>query len=79
MAPGATPGRGRPHPFGRSVLATIWGDLAVVAADGRVQGFVDTPPDLELFEIGADYILGTTTDELGVERVQLWSLDRTPG
>ena len=54
----------------------IW---TIFAADGRVQGFVDIPPDLELFEIGADYILGTTTDELGVERVQLWPLDRTPG
>ena len=53
----------------------IW---TVFGAHGRVQGFVDTPPDLELFEIGADYILGTTTDELGVERVQLWPLDRSP-
>lgn len=167
---------GRPHPFGRSVLATVWGPLAVVAAndsyelhaydsdgiltrvvrrdhdlrapirteldawfagsygdrseedqarlhalfegmtlveffpafsalqsdplgylwvqeyrfpeqdenvwtvfdgDGRVQGFVETPPDLNVFEIGEDYILGTTTDELGVERVQLWPLERT--
>lgn len=169
---------GRPHPFGRSVLATVWGPLAVVAAndsyeirahdsdgilakivrrdhelrapiraeldawfagnygdrseedqarlyalfegmtlveffpafsalqsdppgylwvheyrfpeqdenvwtvfdpDGRVQGFVETPPDLDVFEIGDDYILGAMTDELGVERVQLWPLERTPG
>ena len=169
---------GRPHPFGRSVLATVWGSLAVVAAndsyeiraydsdgilakivrrdhelrsptqaeldawfagsygdrseeeqarlhalfegmtlvesfpafsalqadpmgylwvqeyrlpgqsenvwtifdaDGRVQGFVETPPDLEVFEIGEDYILGTTVDDLGVERVELWPLNRNPG
>ena len=25
----------RPHPFGRSVLATVWGDLAVVALTDR--------------------------------------------
>ena len=169
---------GRPHPFGRSVLATVWGPLAVVSAndtyeiraydrdgtlatiirrdhelrpptraeldawftgsygnrseedqarlhalfegmtlveffpafsalhsdpldylwvqeyrfpeqnenvwtvfdeEGRVQGFVETPPGLEVFEIGEDYILGTTTGDLGVERVQLWPLDRNPG
>ena len=172
------PPTARPHPFGRSVLATVWGDLAVVAAndryeipaydrdghlvrivrrnhglrvptqaeldsvltaswadrseedqarlrglsegmtpveffpafsalhsdphghlwvqeynfpgqhdniwtvfdaDGRVQGFVETPSGLDVFEIGEDYILGTTTDELGVERVQLWPLDRRAG
>ncbi len=55
---------------------TIW---TVFDADGRVQGLVETPPDLEVFEIGEDHILGTTTDELGVERVQLWPLDRTAG
>ena len=169
---------GRPHPFGRSVLATVWGRLAVVAAndryevraydgdgtlaaivrrdhelrtptqaeldawfnrtyadrpeddrtrlgalfegmtlveffpafsalhsdppgnlwvqeynfpeqneniwtvfdpDGRVLGFVETPGGLDVLEIGEDYILGTTTDELGVERVQLWPLDRRAG
>ncbi len=55
---------------------TIW---TVFDADGRVQGLVETPPDLEVFEIGEDHILGTTTDELGVERVQLWPLDRATG
>ena len=27
-------------------------------------------------EIGEDYILGEATDELGVEYVQMWGLDR---
>lgn len=54
----------------------VW---TVFDADGRVQGFVETPRDLEVFEIGDDYILGMTEDELGVERVQLWPLDRNPG
>lgn len=51
----------------------------VFDTDGRVQGFVETPRDLEVYEIGEDYVLGGTTDELGVERVQLWPLERTPG
>ena len=48
----------------------------VFDADGRVKGLVETPPDLDLFEIGEDYILGKTADEFDVERVQLWPLDR---
>lgn len=48
----------------------------VFDADGRVQGFVETPRDLDVFEIGEDYVLGMTADELDVERVQVWPLDR---
>ena len=44
--------------------------------DGLVQGFVETPPGLVIYEIGEDYILGKVEDELSVEYVQLWSLDR---
>ena len=51
----------------------VW---TVFDAEGRVQGFVETPPGLDVFEIGQDYVLGRTMDELGVERVQLWPLDR---
>ena len=50
----------------------------VFDAEGRVQGLVETPADLDVFEIGEDYILGKTADELDVERVQVWPLDRTP-
>lgn len=55
---------------------SIW---TVFDEGGRVQGFVETPPELEVFEIGEDYVLGASTDELGVESVQLWPLERTPG
>ncbi len=55
---------------------SIW---TVFDSGGRVQGFVETPRNLDVVEIGEDYILGTTTDELGVERVQLWPLERTAG
>ncbi len=45
--------------------------------DGIVLGFVETPPGLVIYEIGADYILGKVRDELRVEYVQLWPLDRS--
>jgi len=37
------------------------------------------PSGLGVFEIGEDYILGRARDELGVEHVQLWGLDRGAG
>ncbi len=52
---------------------TLW---TVFDPDGIVQGFVETPPDLEIYEIGEDYIVGKARDELGVEYVQLWELAR---
>ena len=44
--------------------------------EGRVLGFLETPVGLNLWEIGADYILGHIEDELGVEYVQVWPLER---
>lgn len=44
--------------------------------EGRVLGFVETPDRLEIFEIGEDYILGRSWDEMYVEYVQLWALER---
>ncbi len=51
----------------------------VFDAEGRVRGLAETPPGMRTFEIGEDYILGWTYDELGVEYVQLWSLERSAG
>ena len=45
--------------------------------DGHVLGFVETPPGLDIHQIGADYILGHATDEDGIEYVRLWPLSRT--
>ena len=53
--------------------------LAIFDPDGHVLGFVETPEGLEIYEIGADYILGRVGDELGVQSIQLWSLERTEG
>ena len=44
---------------------------------GHVLGFVETPPGLRIYEIGADYLLGHATDEDGIEYVRLWPLERT--
>lgn len=59
------PGEARPAP--------LW---TVFDPGGRVLGFVETPKGLGVLEIGEDYILGRTMDELGVESIQLWPLER---
>ena len=59
------PGEERPAP--------LW---TVFDPAGRVLGFVETPKDLAILEIGEDYLLGNTRDDLGVERIQLWPLER---
>ena len=53
---------------------TLW---TVFEREGRALGFVETPAGLSIFEIGEDYILGRTTDGLGVEYVQTWELTRS--
>lgn len=53
---------------------SLW---TVFGPDGRALGFVETPDGLEIHEIGEDYILGAMEDDLGVESVQLWPLERS--
>lgn len=61
---------------GERRASPLW---TVFDPDGRVLGFVETPPGLRIYEIGEDYILGRATDDLGVEYVQVWSLERSSG
>lgn len=61
----ALPGMDRPAP--------LW---TVFDAEGQALGFIETPDGLSVLEIGADYLLGRATDELGVESVQVWALER---
>jgi hypothetical protein len=49
---------------------------AVFAPDGPALGTVTTPPALRVLEIGEDYLLGVWQDELDVEYVRLYRLDR---
>jgi hypothetical protein len=51
----------------------------VFAADGAMLGDVEIPTDLEITEIGADYVLGVATDEMDVERVRLHRLLKPAG
>ena len=58
---------------GEDPSRTVW---TVFDREGVVQGFVDTSSDLEVYEIGADYVLGRSKDEFGTEYVQVWGLER---
>ena len=44
--------------------------------EGRVLGYFETPEGMSLLEIGADYILAKVRNDLDVESVQLWPLER---
>jgi hypothetical protein len=48
----------------------------VVDRAGRVIGRAGVPPHFKLLQAGRDFLLGVATDELGVEQVQEYRLDR---
>lgn len=48
----------------------------VVDGDGRAVGRVTLPPRTSPLEIGTDYILGLTRDDLDIEQLTLWRLTR---
>lgn len=52
------------------------GGAWVFAPSGELMGEVAFPSAFEPLEIGRDYVLGVVTDELDVERVQLFAIDR---
>ena len=49
-------------------------DTQLIAVDTSTHP--EVPHVVVIYEIGADYILGKTRDELRVEYAQLWRLDR---
>jgi len=51
-------------------------EWTVFDREGRIRGTVRTPDRTQVLEIGQDYLLGRVSDELDVEYVRLWSLDR---
>ena len=59
------PGMDRPAP--------LW---TVFDPEGHALGFIETPEGLTVYEIGADYLLGHATNEMGVGSVQVWALER---
>lgn len=48
----------------------------VLDALGRGVARLTTPPRTRILEVGADYVLGVTLDEMDVESVTLWGLRR---
>jgi hypothetical protein len=50
----------------------------VFDSDGHLETRLRTPRGLEILEIGSDYILGVSEDDLDVEFVQLFALKRPP-
>ncbi len=64
------------EPPGEELPNVLW---TVFDPDGSMLGFVETPEELEVYEIGENYVLGRVTDELGVEFVQAWPLERVEG
>lgn len=73
---------------GRDARGLIWAKLfrtpaesgperwLVFEEDGSLVGLVGLPEGSQVFEIGEDYVLGTWSDELDIEHVRLWPLDR---
>jgi hypothetical protein len=48
----------------------------ILDGDGRLVGRLETPEGLRPMEIGVDHILALATDELGIEEVRLYGLQR---
>ena len=52
------------------------GEWSVFDPAGRWLGQVEMPPGLDVAEIGSDYVAGVWVDELGVEYVRLYALEK---
>ena len=61
---------------GEGEEGVVW---TVFDPEGHALGLIETPEGLEIYEIGEDYLLGKVEGELGVDYIQLWSLNRGDG
>ncbi|MEX0893724.1 MAG: hypothetical protein WEB88_16275 [Gemmatimonadota bacterium] len=48
----------------------------IFSVDGPLQGSVALPPDFEIHQIGSDYLLGIWRDDMDVEHVRMYALER---
>jgi hypothetical protein len=48
----------------------------VFGAGGRHLGTIELPAGLEVYQIGTDFVLGKVRDELGVDYVQLYRIEK---
>jgi hypothetical protein len=53
------------------------GRWTVFDPEGRMLGTVATPARFRVFEIGTDYVLGVWADDMDVEHVRLFTLEKT--
>ncbi len=51
-------------------------EYIVFGADGRHLGTIELPAGLEVYQIGPDFVLGKVRDELGVDYVQLYGIEK---
>ncbi|MDE2653066.1 MAG: hypothetical protein OXI71_04540 [Gemmatimonadota bacterium] len=58
---------------GEDAPGRLW---TIFDPDGRILGYFETPEGMGVYEIGEDYILGVTRDEMDVATVHMWSLER---
>jgi hypothetical protein len=49
---------------------------SIFDSQGRWLGVLETPPGLEVMDIGSDYLLGLWKDELDVEHLRLYRVDK---
>ena len=66
-------GRAWLRPFGTSTDASFW---TVIDENGVWLGPVEMPERFNPLEIGDDYVLGVTRDELGIEYLKLFDLEK---
>jgi hypothetical protein len=55
-----------------------WSALTVFDPEGKLAGRLDLPEELEILEVGWDYLLGLHRDELDVEYIRVYEMTR-PG
>ncbi len=51
-------------------------EFFIFGADGRHLGTIELPAGLEVYRIGTDFVLGKVRDELGVDYVQLYGIEK---
>ena len=51
-------------------------DFHVFGPDGRYLGVVEVPASLRVFQIGVDFILGMVRDDLGVQYIHRYRIDK---
>ena len=54
------------------------GDWMIFDPEGRAQGILSAPEDLQIQRIGEDFLLGVWWDDWGIEHVRKYSLTREP-